>query len=213
MRVPIALRHSCLPAKLLIVMALVFALSPPRRAAGSEGGAAFLEHLSLNPLPSRVVVVCHGFGCAYRDQLVLTPARLSYLHGLLATARSARQERRALARAVAWFDREGGRAAGTVGRIARAGAATKSGPSQMDCIDLTANVTELLIALDSNKLLKYHRVDEPVSRGFIVDGKQPHTTPVIEEIANGAQWSVDSWTKAYGQSPDIMTISQWKSRD
>jgi hypothetical protein len=45
------------------------------------------------------------------------------------------------------------------------------------------------------------------------DGKQPHTTPVIVEIASGTQWSVDSWTKAYGQSPDIMTISQWKSRD
>jgi len=27
--------------------------------------------------------------------------------------------------------------------------------------------------------LKYHRVGEPVSRGFILDGKQPHTTPVI----------------------------------
>jgi hypothetical protein len=42
---------------------------------------------------------------------------------------------------------------------------------------------------------------------------RPHTTPVIVEIASGTQWSVDSWTKAYGQSPDIMTISQWKSRD
>jgi hypothetical protein len=213
MRVPIALRHSCLPAKLLIITALACALSPPRSVAGSEGGAAFLEKLSLNSAPSRVVVVCHGFGCAYRDQLVLTPARLSYLHSLLAAAHSAKQERKALASTVVWLDREGGRAAGTVGRIARAGAGTKSGPSQMDCIDLTANVTELLIALDRNKLLKYHRVDEPVSRGFIVDGKQPHTTPVIEEIATGAQWSIDSWTKAYGQNPDIMTISVWKSRD
>jgi len=213
MRAPITLGHSCLPAKLLIVTVLACALSPPRPAASSEGGAAFLEKLSLNSAPSRVVVVCHGFGCAYRDQLVLTPARLSFLRGLLAAAHSAKQERKALARAVAWLDREGGRAAGTVGRIARAGAGTKSGPSQMDCIDLTANVTELLIALDRNKLLKYHRVDEPVSRGFVIDGKQPHTTPVIVEIASGTPWSIDSWTKAYGQSPDIMTISQWKSRD
>jgi len=35
-----------------------------------------------------------------------------------------------------------------------------------------------------------------VSRGFLVDGNAPHTTPVIVEIANGTQWSVDSWTKA-----------------
>ena len=82
----------------------------------------------------------------------------------------------------------------------------------MDCIDLTANITELLIVLDRNKLLRYHRVDEPVSRGLIIDGRQPHTTPVIVELATGTAWSVDSWTKAYGQSPDIMTISAWKSK-
>jgi hypothetical protein len=200
------------PRKRAAVAALVCALVPASALAGSDGGSAFLEKLSLNTTPSRMVIVCHGFGCTYRDELVLTPERLNYLHSLLGTARSAREERRVLAKAVAWFDREGGRAAGTVGRIARAGAGTKSGPSQMDCIDLTANVTELLIALDRNKLLKYHRVDDPVSRGLFIDGKQPHTTPVIVEIASGMQWSVDSWTKAYGQSPDIMTISDWKSR-
>jgi hypothetical protein len=145
MRAPIARGHSYLSAKLLIVAVLCCALSPPRPAAGSEGGVAFLEKLSLNSAPSRVVVVCHGFGCAYRDQLVLTPARLSYLRSLLAAAHSAKQERKALAGAVAWLDREGGRAAGTVGRIARAGAGTKSGPSQMDC----PKTSDPLYSLDS----------------------------------------------------------------
>jgi hypothetical protein len=32
------------------------------------------------------------------------------------------------------------------------------------------------------------------------------------ENAGGTQWSVDSWTKAYGQNPDIMTITEWKSK-
>ena len=187
-------------------------VAAPRQVAASEGGAAFLENLSLNAAPSQILVVCHGFGCAYRNQFVLTSAKVSYLRGMLAGAHSAKEERKLLAKAVAWFDREGGRAAGTVGRVARAGAATKSGPTQMDCIDLTANITELLIVLDRNKLLRYHRVGEPVSRGLFVDGKQPHTTPVIVETATGTEWSVDSWTKAYGQSPDIMTITEWKSR-
>jgi len=180
--------------------------------AASDGGAAFLEKLSLNSSPSSVLIVCHGFGCAYRNPFVLTPARVAMLRGMLGAARSAKDERKVLAKAVAWFDREGGRTAGTVGRIARASAVTKSGPTQMDCIDLTANITELLIVLDRNKLLKFHHVGEPVSRGVFVDGKQPHTTAVIVENASGTQWSVDSWTKAYGQSPDIMTITEWKSR-
>jgi hypothetical protein len=183
----------------------------PLHAGG--GGAAFLETLSLSSSPSQVLVVCHGFGCAYRNQFVLTPAKVGYLGGMLSGAHSARDERKMLAKAVAWFDREGGRAAGTVGRIARASVETKSGPSQTDCIDLTANITELLIVLDRNKLLRYRRVGEPASRGLFIDGKQPHTTPVIVEVATGTEWSVDSWTKADGQIPDIMTISEWKSRN
>jgi hypothetical protein len=184
----------------------------PLRAAGSDGSAAFLEKLSLNSSPSSVLIICHGFGCADRNQFVLTPVRLAMLRAMLGAAKSAKDERRVLAKEVAWLDREGGRTAGTVGRIARASAETKSGPTQMDCIDLTANITELLIALDRNKMLKFHHVGEPVSRGLFVDGKQPHTTPVIVENAGGTEWSVDSWTKAYGQSPDIMTITEWKSK-
>jgi hypothetical protein len=206
MRIRIFARASVL--KLLLAAACLSAL--PARAGN---GAAFLEKLSINSAPGKLLIVCHGFGCALRDQFVLTPERLSYLKGALDAAHSAREERKILARVVAWFDRAGGRVAGTTGRIARAGAGTRSGPTQMDCIDLTANVTELLIALDRNKLLKYHRVDEPVSRGLFIDGKQPHTTPVIVDIATGTAWSVDSWTKAYGQRPDIMTISAWKSKD
>jgi hypothetical protein len=66
--------------------------------------------------------------------------------------------------------------------------------------------------LDRGGLLKFHHVGEPVSGGFIIDGRQPHTTAVITETATGVQWSVDSWTKAYGQRPDIMTIDEWRSR-
>lgn len=193
--------------KLLLAAACLSAL--PARA---DNGAAFLEKLSLNSTPGKLLIVCHGFGCALRNQFELTSARLSYLKSELGAAHSAKEERKILAGVVAWFDREGGRIAGTTTRIARAGVGTKSGPTQMDCIDLTANVTELLIVLDRNKLLRFHRVDEPVSRGLIIDGKQPHTTPVIVELATGTAWSVDSWTKAYGQRPDIMTISAWKSK-
>jgi hypothetical protein len=206
MRISIFDRASAL--KLLLAAACLGA--PP---ACARNGAAFLEKLSLNSAPSKLLIVCHGFGCALRDQFELTPERLSYLKGALGAAHSAKEERRILASVVAWFDRAGGRVAGTTTRIARAGVGTKSGPAQMDCIDLTANVTELLIALDRNKLLKYHRVDEPVSRGLIIDGRQPHTTPVIVDIATGTARSIDSWTKAYGQRPDIMTISAWKSKD
>jgi hypothetical protein len=196
----------------LLIASIGTCVAPsPLRAAG-DGAGAFLEQLSLNSSPSSVLIICHGFGCADRNQFELTPARLAMLSRMLGAAKSAKDERKVLAKEVAWLDREGGRTAGTVGRIARASAETKSGPTQMDCIDLTANITEFLIALDGGKLLRFHHVGEPVSRGLFIDGKQPHTTPVIVENVSGTEWSLDSWTKAYGQSPDIMTITEWKSK-
>ena len=204
----------CRPFPSLAVLGVLAAalLHPlPLHAAGSDGSAEFLEQLSLNSAPSPVITICHGFGCAYRNSFVLTPARLGFLRSALQSARSARDERKALSRVVAWYDRESGRVAGTVGRIAYASAETKSGPTQMDCIDLTANITELLRLLDQDRLLRFHRVGEPASRGLIIDGKQPHTAPVIIEMSNGTEWSVDSWTKAYGQSPDIVTLAAWKN--
>src|ERR1700757_2737586 len=172
MRIGIFDRASAL--KLLLAAACLSALP-----AHAGDGTAFLEKLSLNSAPGKLLIVCHGFGCALRDQFVLTPERLSYLKSELSAAHSAKEERKILARVVAWFDRAGGRVAGTTGRIARAGAGTKSGPTQMDCIDLTANVTELLIVLERNKLLKFHHVGEPASRGASIDGKQPSPTAAI----------------------------------
>lgn len=198
---------------MLAVLAAALAQAKPLRAAGPDSNAEFLEKLSLAPEPAQILMVCHGFGCTYRNGFLLTPERVAYLRSVLSEARSAPEERKAIGRAVAWFDREGGRVASTVGRIAYAGAGTKSGPGQMDCIDLTANVTELLLVLERNRLIRFHRLGEQVSRGLIIDGRRPHTTPVIVEIANNRQWSVDSWTKAYGQIPDIMTIAEWRTRD
>lgn len=201
-----------LTSRLLTVALIVGAAGGPVPSAeAADGGAAFLQNLSLGTEPSPVLIVCHGFGCAARNQFVLTPARLASIRSTLGKARSAKDERKALAKVVAWFDRESGKVAGTVNRIAYASAATKSGPAQMDCIDLTANITELLRLFERNKMMKFHMVGEPVSRGFIID-KQPHTTPVIVETADGGQWSVDSWTRAYGEAPDILTIAEWKNR-
>jgi len=200
---------------LQLMVVSVVALSQPRalHAAGPDSNADFLEKLSLAAEPSDVLMVCHGFGCTYRDPFLLTPERVAALHSVLGEPRSAAEERQAIGRAVAWFDREGGRVAATVGRIAYASVRTQSGPGQMDCIDLTANVTELLLVLEHSNLIRFHRLGEQVSRGFIIDGRLPHTTPVIVEMATNERWSVDAWTKAYGEMPDIMTIAEWRHRN
>jgi hypothetical protein len=195
----------------LLIAAACGIISSPS-AAQDSAATAFLEKLSLGPVSTPSLVICHGFGCAFRNQFVVTPARLSSIRSALARVRSASDERKALSGLVSWLDREGGKVAGTVNRAAYASLDTKSGPSQMDCIDLTANITELLTLLERSNMLKFHRVGEPVSRGLIADGKRPHTAPVIVETRDGTEWAIDSWTRAYGQAPDIMTVSEWKNR-
>ena len=196
---------------LLMAVAMCGVISSPS-AAEDAAAIAFLEKFSLGPASTPALVICHGFGCAFRNQFVLTPGRLSSIRSALARVRSASDERKAISGLVSWLDREGGKVAGTVNRVAYASLDTKSGPSQMDCIDLTANITELLILLERSKMLKFHRVGEPVSRGLIADGKRPHTAPVVVESRGGTEWAIDSWTRAYGQPPDIITVSVWKSR-
>src|SRR6201985_728242 len=92
------------PSQLLIAAAPAAATLLPANAA-SDGGAAFLEKLSLNSSPSSVLVVCHGFGCAYRNSFALTPGRVAMLRGMLGSPKSAKDERKALGQVVAWLDR------------------------------------------------------------------------------------------------------------
>jgi hypothetical protein len=71
----------------------------------------------------------------------------------------------------------------------------------------------LLLILDQLGLLRHHEVDEPVSRGFFVDGRSPHTTAVLVETRRGVKWSVDSCTCGYGEAPEIMPLPRWRTLD
>ncbi|MDO8874515.1 MAG: hypothetical protein Q7V40_00235, partial [Pseudolabrys sp.] len=160
------------------------------------------------------VSICHGFGCKYRTELGLTAADRSTLAGILAAGKaSAAAERKAIGNAGAWFDRRIGPVAGTTGHVARANRFYMFDKRQMDCIDSSRNTTSLLLVLYQLNLLRHHDVAEPVARGYIIDGRPPHVTAVLVEKTTGAEWAVDSWTRSYGQAPEIMQLSRWKTLD
>lgn len=68
-----------------------------------------------------------------------------------------------------------------------------------------------MLILDQLKLLRHHTVDVPASRGFFLDGRPPHTTAVLVESKSGEEWAVDSWTRGYGEAPEVMRLSVWKT--
>jgi hypothetical protein len=170
--------------------------------------------VSLSPPTTRLVIVCHDFGCAQRTPVGLGPGDLAKLSSLLASGRaSAEAERRAVAAAEAWFDRRVGPEAGTTHRIARAGGLDgHSAVGQMDCIDTSRNSTSLLLILEQLHLLRHHKVEGPEARGFLLDGRGPHATAVLTDIHTGKQWAVDSWTHKYGEKPDILPLDVWKQQ-
>lgn len=175
--------------------------------------ATYGDYSVLPPTPAEVII-CHGFGCKYRAEVALTAADRGKLTQLLASGQaSAAAERRAVAAAGAWFDRRIGPAAGTQRHIARAGYVHMFEKGQFDCIDASRNTTSLLLVLEQLKLLHHHDVDVPVARGYLIDGRPPHVTAVLTEKTSGTKWAVDSWTRGYGQAPEIMPLSRWLTLD
>ena len=161
--------------------------------------ATFAEYSVAPPTPA-TVFVCHGFGCKFRVEIDLTPGDRAKLAQFLAAGRaSAAAERKAVAAAGAWFDKRVGPVAGTANHVARAGMKYMYDVHQFDCIDSSRNTTSLLMLLDQLSLLRYHDVDEPEARGYMVDGRPPHATAVLIERATGKKWSVDSGPLVMGR--------------
>jgi hypothetical protein len=58
--------------------------------------------------------------------------------------------------------------------------------------------------------LLHHRPELPVSRGFRVDGRLPHTTAVLSEIKSGEKFAFDNWTRKYGELPEVLPLDEWR---
>jgi hypothetical protein len=169
-----------------------------------------LEHLSL-PVPDPAnPVVCHGFGCAYRTPVLLRNADRAQLKKLFGAAKmNPEAERRAMAAAMAWFEKRVAAEAGTAHARARAGLGSAGDPSQFDCLDKTTNTIGLLLVVAEMGLLLHHAIDVPESR---VGLGSLHTTAVVREKRSGRKWVVDGWTHANGELPDVMPLETWRTQ-
>jgi hypothetical protein len=173
---------------------------------------AMLREWSLaSPSPSRVVI-CHGFGCAYRTEIALAGGDHAQMAAIMASgSASAQAERAAIGRTEAWFERRIAPITGTAKRLARAGPLVggANNPAQFDCIDTTLNTNSLLLILNELKLLRHHTIAAPVSRFLFTEG--PHNTAVIKDRKTNELWTVDPWTHKGSEVPDIFPLAKWKA--
>jgi len=155
--------------------------------------------------------VCHGFDCRNRTTLALSSADAGQFSAIMARGKSsAKAERQAIASAVSYFEKRAGDAIG-IRDTAKSTIAQSGRMGQMDCIDESTNTRTLMLYLQGRGLIRHHKVESNVSRGFFADGRYPHSTAVLRE-KSGQKWAVDSWYEPMGGAPDIMPLEEWTSR-
>jgi hypothetical protein len=203
-------------SRLLVVGAMLLIAEgmdhPVEAAELSPGISQLYTSVSINPPTAESMTVCYGFVCRRRESLDFTSADRAALGRVLAAGRSsAAAERRAVQKAVVWFDRRMGSILGTDRRVARADFRAGDDKHNFDCWDTTRNVTSLLLVLQGWGLLKFH--GNPRYRGNALVLQTPHNTAVLVERATGVEWAVDMWTRGFAQLPDVMTVDQWIKQD
>jgi hypothetical protein len=174
--------------------------SVPDRSSGLEVGYAMPKQIDI----------CHGYGCAYRAKLRLDASDGERFRNIMAAgAASPAAERAAISKADQYFEERAYTATGFRDRPEAEVAGAARG--QMDCVDESTNTNSLLVYLAERGLLRHHKVEKRVTRGFLLDGRYPHWTAVISDAA-GVRWVVDSWYAPMGGAPDIIPLSEWKPR-
>ncbi|MEH6952430.1 hypothetical protein V4R08_14015 [Nitrobacter sp. NHB1] len=187
---------------------------PAGAAELSPGIAQLYTSVSIYPPTAKSMTVCYGFVCRRRESLDFTSGDRAALTRILAAGRSsAAAERRAVQKAVVWFDRRMGPILGTDKRVARADFRAGDDKHNFDCWDTTRNVTSLLLVLQDWRLLKFHTVGNPHYRGNTLVLQTPHNTAVLVERATHVEWVVDMWPRGYAQLPDVMTVDRWVKED
>jgi hypothetical protein len=168
----------------------------------------FPDGVITEPTPGHFSV-CRGGGCRDAGTVALKPGQWDAVADLFQPpSADAAQERVRIAHAIALLERivgpQTGTSAdlgGTFQGLGRAG--------QMDCIDESVNTSTYLLLLDGAGYLRWHSVEDRVTRGFFLFG-WPHTTAVIRERGSERRYVVDSWFGANGELPYIIPLKLWR---
>lgn len=189
---------------LLILIAGLGMLAGWARAAAD----VFPPGVIIEPTPERFSV-CYTGGCDTVARMGLSASQRRQVDALFTPLpRGPEAERERIAAAVGLFERITGEALGTNrdlgGTFAGLGRA-----GQMDCIDESVNTTTYLHLLSRMGLLRWHTVEDRVTRGFFLFG-WPHTTAVIRDTSDNRRYAVDSWFEANGIPPYIVPLPRWR---
>ena len=201
--------------------ALLLALALPLAACTYDrSGPVALHFADFNTrMPQgRSLTICSAYGCKSQQRVRMSNADVAVISKLMRKTRKAdtpHEERRAVAYAVGWLERRIGKQLGTDKDRPGMEFNGPGDPTQLDCVDEATNTTTYLLFLQSQGLLKHHKVGIPFSKGNILMGVKywPHWTAVLHENKGGQRWAVDSWIYANGENPAVVEAEKWYISD
>ncbi|WP_373235823.1 hypothetical protein [Cohaesibacter celericrescens] len=166
-----------------------------------------------NRAPTKsTIYICHAYSCKLKYSFHPTQKDLNALEKILANGSdTAKTERKAIGKAVQWFETRVGPLVGSDKDKGGLDLYSAGIPGQMDCIDEASNTTSLLMFAQQYGFLKHHRVVSPVARGFFLDGRYPHATAVVITKSTNKRFAVDSWKFDNGMFPAIKPLDVWMS--
>jgi len=190
--------------KNLILIMICLILS----ACGSSAGINLGPYYAYGPTRESFRV-CHGYSCNFTAEAGFNDKTWKRLTKALRTkSKTPELERKKIAQVIGAIEKEAGKQTGTHSDHAEA-AKIRDGYYQLDCIDETINTALYLKFLQEEGLLKHHRYERSVHRGYWINGEWPHHAVVITHNKTGDQFVVDSYYKANGKPPYIMPFQDW----
>jgi hypothetical protein len=182
--------------------------------------AQHFQDFKTIPPNGNTVTVCHAYGCRQQTKVRLKQQDIAELKKIMATHAKAKNgpehgERVGVAYAVGWLERRIGDEIGTSGDRAGMEYNGPGDPTQQDCVDEATNTTAYLLVLQSNGLLKHHKVATPFAKENLARGISgwPHWTAVLVDNKTSQRWAVDSWIYENGENPAVVEAEKWYIED
>jgi hypothetical protein len=175
--------------------------------------APYLVHHDLGTPRPDDFLHCRGYGCVIKDRVSLNEKEWAGVQKLFKGAKTASAERESVSKAIGLLERIVGPMTSTENDVG--GTFRHTGEDQMDCVDESTNTTVYLGMMQNDRLLKFHTVNQPVSRSPFTTmhaGKfWPHFTAVMVETRTGEAWAVDSWARDNGFPAEILPLNDWSN--
>ncbi len=190
-----------------IVLIALFALGGCTTSSGGNA-RGFLISRSLPPPAVKSVTYCSDHGCQKKTRISLAGKNWSRIRAKFRRRHSPASERRAIASAMAIYERIGGKASGSQNDRPRTGF---DNVNQLDCIDEAANMTSLMVMLDRAGLLRHNKPVAPSSRPVSDGNRWPHFAGTVREKKSGRLFVIDSWFRSNGKPAVIVPYKKWKT--